>query len=62
VRRDPNRYPVGFFFERLQRYYPIFAPVMRFLARVTPQRVQAFGIQVHYGSMKVMAYRAGTTI
>lgn len=59
VRRDPNRYPVGFLYERLQRYYPFLAPVIRGLERITPERVKEFGVPVHYGSMKVTAYRAG---
>ncbi len=59
VQRDPNRYPVGFLYERLQRYYPRLAPVIRGLERITPERLKAWGIPVHYGSMKVTAYRAG---
>lgn len=59
VRRDPNRYPVGFFYQRLSRYYPFLRPVMKLLDRITPARVKDFGIPIHYGSMKVMAYRAG---
>jgi SAM-dependent methyltransferase len=59
VLRDPNRYPVGFFFQRLQRYYPFLRPLIARIERATPDRVKDFGIPVHYGSMKVMAYRAG---
>jgi SAM-dependent methyltransferase len=59
VSRDPNRYPVGFFLERFSRYYPFLRPVMALLDRVLPERVKALGVPVHYGSMKVMAYRAG---
>lgn len=61
VRRDPNRYPIGFFFERVSRYYPFLRPVMGLLSRITPRRIQDFGIPIHYGSIKVMAYRAGIT-
>ncbi|MCK9487657.1 MAG: class I SAM-dependent methyltransferase [Dehalococcoidia bacterium] len=59
VRRDVNRYSVAFLYERLQRYYPALAPVIRGLRRITPQRLRALGIPVHYGSMKVTAHRAG---
>jgi len=61
VRRDPNRYPVSFFFERFRRYYPPLRPVIGLLEKITPSRVQEMAIPIHYGSMKVMAYRAGIT-
>ncbi|MEX1022499.1 MAG: hypothetical protein WD058_05060, partial [Dehalococcoidia bacterium] len=59
VRRDPNRYPVGFLLERLHRYYPPLRPLVAAIDRIAPERLRAFAIPVHYGSMKVMATRAG---
>lgn len=59
VQRDPNWYPVSFFLDRLRRYYPMLRPVIGLLDRVLPARLKAMSIPVHYGSMKVMARRAG---
>ena len=59
VMRDPNHYPVGFIFERLRRYYPLLRPLVGLVERLTPERVKRASIPVHYGSMKVMAFRSG---
>lgn len=61
VQRDRNRYPVSFLFERLRRYYPALRPLVGLVEWLTPGRVRRMSIPVHYGSMKVMAYRAGLT-
>ncbi len=59
VRRDSNRYPLRFLFDRARQYYPALAPLVRVLERVTPGRVLDRDVPANLGSMRVIAYRAG---
>ncbi len=60
ARRDPNRYPIPFLIERVQRYYPPLRPLARLADRLLPASVQErFMVPVHYGSMQLTAHRSG---